>query len=85
MNDFMFPADSFSAVLLFRQRIEAMLAQLSIQRNPKKGIWTPTQVGDRLGLTVDLNLGMFRAPPDKLGQLAKHASFLLGRAASIAR
>jgi hypothetical protein len=38
-----------------------------------------------LGLTVDLNLGMFRAPPDKLRQLAQHASSLFGRAASNAR
>jgi hypothetical protein len=38
-----------------------------------------------LGLTVDLGLRMFRAPPDKLRQLAHQASSILGRAASNAR
>jgi hypothetical protein len=71
MDDFLFLADSYSAAVLLRQRIEAMLAQLGLQRNPKNGVWTYTQVGDHLGLTVDLDLGMFRAPPDKLRQLAQ--------------
>jgi hypothetical protein len=53
--------------------------------NPKKGVWTPTQVGDHLGLTIDLRLGMFLAPPAKLHQLAQQAPSLLGRAASNAR
>jgi hypothetical protein len=42
-------------------------------------------VGDPLGLTIDLQLGMFRAPPEKLRQLGHHASSLRGRAASNAR
>jgi hypothetical protein len=85
MDDFLFLADSYHDALLLRQRVKALLDSLGLQRNPKKGVWTPTQVGDHLGLTVDLQLGMFRAPPAKLLQLAKHASSLLGRAASNAR
>jgi hypothetical protein len=85
MDDFLFLADSYDVALLLRQRVDAMLAQLGLQRNPKKGIWTPNQVGDHLGLTVDLNHGMFSAPPDKLRQLEQQASSLLGRAASNAR
>jgi hypothetical protein len=85
MDDFLFIADSYIAALFFQQRIEAMLAQMGLQRNLKKGVWIPTQVGDHLGLTVDLNLGMFRAPPDKLRQLARQGSSLLGRATSNAR
>jgi hypothetical protein len=85
MDDFLFLADSFHDALLLRQRVEAMLDSIGIQRNPMKGVWTPTQVGDHLGLTVDLHLGMFRAPSAKLQQLARHASALLGRAASNAR
>jgi hypothetical protein len=42
-------------------------------------------MGDHLGSTVDLNIGMFRAPPDKLRHLAQQASSLFGRAASSAR
>jgi hypothetical protein len=70
MDDFLFLADSYHNALLLRQRAEALLNSLGLQRNPKKGIWTPTQVDDHLGLTVDLQLGMFRAPPAKLHQLA---------------
>jgi hypothetical protein len=85
MDDFLFLADSYDAALLLRQRIDDMLTQRGLQRNPKKGVRTPTQVGDHLGLTIYLNLGMFRAPPDKLHQLAQQASSLFGRATSNAR
>jgi hypothetical protein len=78
MDDFIFLADSCQDALLLRQRVEALLDSLGLQRNPKKGVWTPTQVGDHLGLAVDLQLGMFRAPPAKLQQLAQHTSSLLG-------
>jgi hypothetical protein len=82
MDDFLFLADSYSAALLLRQRVEAMLALLGLQCNPKKGVWTPNQVEDHLGFSVDLNLGMFCTPPDKLRQLAQQAPSLLGRATS---
>jgi hypothetical protein len=85
MDDFLFLADSYNAALLLRQRIDASLTQLGLERNPKEGVWTLTQVGNHLGLTVDLNLGMFSAPPDKLRQLAQQASSLLSRAASNSR
>jgi hypothetical protein len=86
MDDLMFLTDSYIAALLLRQPVESLLEQLGLLRNPKKGVWTPTKVGDHLGLTVDLNKhGEFRAPPDKLRQLTHQASFLLGRAASNAR
>jgi hypothetical protein len=54
MDDFMFMAHSRDAALLLRDRIEALLHRLGLQRNPKKGMWEPTQVVDHLGLTVDL-------------------------------
>jgi hypothetical protein len=82
---FFFLMDSYGDALLLRQRVEALLDRLGLQRNPKKGVWTPTQVGDHLGFTIDLHHNMFRAPPEKLRQLAQHASSLLGRAASNAR
>jgi hypothetical protein len=73
MDDFLFLVDSYHDALLLRQRVQALLDSLGLQRNPKKGVWTPAQVGDHLGLTVDLQLGMFRAPPAKLEQLAQNA------------
>jgi hypothetical protein len=85
MDDFMFLADSYNAALLLRHRIEALLAQLGLERNLKKGVWTPTKVGDHWGLTVDLNLGFLHVARDKLRQLAHQASSLLDRAASNAR
>jgi hypothetical protein len=80
-----FLADSYNDVLLLRQRVEALLDRLGLQRNPKKGVMTPTQVDNHLGLTVDLQLGRFRAPQEKLRQLAQHASSLLGQVASNVR
>jgi hypothetical protein len=70
MDDFMFLADSYEDALLLRHGVQDLLDSLGLQRNPQKGVWTPTQVGDHLGLTVDLQRGMFRAPPAKLQQLA---------------
>jgi hypothetical protein len=49
MSDFLFLADSYNDALLVRQRVEALFDRLGLQRNPKKGVWTPTQVGDHLG------------------------------------
>jgi hypothetical protein len=57
MDDFLFIAESYIDALLLRQRIHDMLAHLGLRRNPKKGVWTHTQVGAHLGLTVNLNLG----------------------------
>jgi hypothetical protein len=37
-------------------------------------------VGDRLGLTIDLEKGKFRAHIEKLHAISKQASALLGRA-----
>jgi hypothetical protein len=37
-----------------RPRVEVLLHQLGLQRNPKKSLWEPTQMGDHLGLTIDL-------------------------------
>jgi hypothetical protein len=85
MDDFLFMARSRDAALLLRDRVEALLHRLGLQRNPNKGIWEPTKVGDHLGLTIDLLNNEFRAPIDKLQALSKHASALLGRAATTAR
>jgi hypothetical protein len=70
MDDFLLLAHSYNAAILLRQRVEALLEQLGLQRNPKKDVTTPTQVRDHLGLTIDLKHGEFRAPPAKLRQFA---------------
>jgi hypothetical protein len=54
MEDFVFMAHSRDAPLLLRDRVEALLHRLGLKRNPKKGMWEPTQVGDHLSLMIDL-------------------------------
>ena len=63
MDNFLFLADSYHDALLLRQRVEDLLNRLGLQRNPKKGVWTPTQVGDHLGLTIDIQLGISAPRP----------------------
>jgi hypothetical protein len=38
MDDFIFLADSYHDAVLLRQRVEALLDSLGLQRNPKKGV-----------------------------------------------
>jgi hypothetical protein len=64
MDEFLFLCDSYEAALLLRARVVALLRCLGQLRNAKKCIWDPTQVSDDLGLTVDLQNGQVRAPPD---------------------
>jgi hypothetical protein len=85
MNDFLFLANSCEAALLLRARMDTLLLRLCLLRNAKKGILHSTHVGEHLGLTVNLQKGEFRVPPDKVHTLAKQASSLLGRAALNAR
>jgi hypothetical protein len=82
MDDFLFLADSYTSSQLVRAGLDALLNRLGLLCNPKKGIWTPTKVGDHLGPTIDFHNGEF---PEKLRRLARQASSLLGRADSDAR
>jgi hypothetical protein len=63
---------------ILRNRIEALLNRFGIHRNPKKGLWEPTQDDDHLGLTIDLLKGEFRAPTGNQHAFAKHALALFG-------
>jgi endonuclease/exonuclease/phosphatase family metal-dependent hydrolase len=59
MDDFLFLATSFEAALLSCDRIDAMLNSLGLSRNSMNVVWTPTQVSDHLGLTIDPGRGEF--------------------------
>jgi hypothetical protein len=83
MDDLLFIAYSREAALLLRDRVEAQLHRLGLQRIPKKGMWEPKQVGDHVGLTI-LQNGELRAAIDKLQALSKHTSALPGLAVSTA-
>jgi hypothetical protein len=69
MDDLIFMAHSRDEALLLRDRVEALLHRLGLQRNAKKGLWE--QMGDHFGLTIDLVNNKFRAPIDKLQTLSK--------------
>jgi hypothetical protein len=59
MDDFMFMVHSREASLLLRDLVEALLHRLGLQYDTKKGQWKPTQMGDHLGLTIDLRKASF--------------------------
>eukprot|EP00873_Tetraselmis_striata_P027418 jgi/Tetstr1/447682/TSEL_035040.t1 len=66
--------------LHLRQRLASLLDALGLQRNPTKGFWEPCQFGRHLGVDIDSASGMFYAPGDKLNQLSRQATRLIGRA-----
>jgi hypothetical protein len=70
-DGFMFLTDTRTVVLLLRDRVETLLHRLGLQRNPEKCLWELIQVGDHLGLPINLSKGEFRAPTAKLHALAK--------------
>jgi hypothetical protein len=53
----MLMAHSLEATLLLRDLVEALQHRFGLQRNPTKGLWEHTQVGDHMGLTTDLHNG----------------------------
>jgi hypothetical protein len=57
MDACMSMAHSRATTLLLRDRVEALLHRLGLQRNPKKGMWEPMHVGDHLALTIYLQKG----------------------------
>jgi hypothetical protein len=70
MDVFMLMAYSREGALLLRDRVEALLHRLGLQRNPKKGMWEPTQVKDHPALRSTSNTASIE-PPSKLQALSK--------------
>ena len=81
MDDFLFIAASYEEALALRERVESLLGELGMARNPKKGTWEPTQRLTHLGLEIDLARGVFRAPVGKLDSVRQLARAALGTAA----
>jgi len=81
MDDFLVLATSREEALEARNYVEAVLDLLGLSRNPKKGIWEPSQVLQHLGLGVDTKKGVFFVTPERLDKLQSAARTILGRAA----
>ena len=81
MDDILFCCSSRAVALQLREQVVALLEQLGLSRNAKKGQWEPTQVIQHLGLIIDTYRCEFRAPPDKLSRISSQAHDLLCRAA----
>ena len=58
-----------------------LLSEFSLNVHPTKGYHTSTQVGDHLGMTIDMKKSEFRAPETKLNNIAAVAKQFLIRAA----
>lgn len=82
VDDFAFFASSAEEATELRAYVVSTLMQLGLQLHPDKGYQEPVQIGDHLGLTIDLERGEFRAPVEKLQQLSRLAGDLLRQASS---
>ncbi len=60
----------------------ALLASLGVKVHPTKGHFLPVLVGEHLGMIMDFDKGIFRAPTAKLKSIALLAKTLLCIAAS---
>jgi len=82
LDDFLVLARSENQALAHRRTVEVMLTQLGLQRNPKKGFWTPVQRLTHLGLDIDSVLCQFSVPPAKLRTLKASATSIIAYAKS---
>ena len=62
VDDFAIFAKSFNAAMKLKELTFALLKVLGLQIHPEKGYHTATQVGDHLGMTIDMKENVFRAP-----------------------
>ena len=65
VDDFACFKEFFQAAVTLRDHVFATLQRLGLAIHPTKGYHVPVQLGDHLGLTIDLQKGEFRAPAAK--------------------
>jgi hypothetical protein len=68
VDDFALFAKSFDEVMKLKEVTFALLINLGMHIHPTKGYHTAIQVGDHLGMTLDLKKNEFRAPQAKLSR-----------------
>jgi hypothetical protein len=79
VDDFALFAKSFDAAMELKEVTFSLLGDLGLNIHPTKGYHTAVQVGDHLGMTLDLEKSEFRAPQAKLKSIAALAKELLVR------
>jgi hypothetical protein len=82
VDDFALFAKSYDEAYAPKETTFALLGDLGLSIHPTKGHHTPTQVGDHLGMTLDFEAGVFRAPKKKLDDISALAKQLLVRGAA---
>jgi hypothetical protein len=82
VNDFACFKESFQAAVTLRDHVFATLRRLGLAIHPTKGYHVPVQLGDHLGLTIDLQKGEFRAPAAKLNAIAALAKSIIYKAST---
>jgi len=80
VDDFALFAKCFAAAMELKDATFALLGDLGLNIHPTKGYHTTTQVGDHLGMTIDMKKKEFCAPETKLGNISTLAKYLLVRA-----
>ncbi len=65
---------SFKLAVKLKEVTFALLRALGLHIHPEKEYHTTTHVGDHLGMTIDMNENLFRAPKEKLGSISALAN-----------
>ena len=77
VDDFALFADGFDATMLLKDKTFSLLLSLGLHIHETKGHHVATQVGDHVGMTLDVKCGVFRSPIEKLKGIAKLVIHLL--------
>ena len=82
VDDFAAFQESYEKASKLRDFVFSTLDTLGLAIHPTKGFRDPVQVGEHLGLVLDLQKAEFRAPATKLQQIAALAKTLLYKASA---
>ena len=69
MDDFLVLAKTKEEAFRARERVQWVLDNLGLRRNPTKGVWEPGQVVEHLGLEVDTAEGQFRVTEKRMAKI----------------
>jgi hypothetical protein len=81
VDDFAVFANGFDETMRRKDETFALVNSLGLTIHPTKGYHTATQVGEHLGMEMDFEKGVFRAPVKKLRDISTLAKNLLCTAA----